>query len=162
MYAQTVGDTIKCKRCNITLTYHEHDNKYKCHYCGYTETRENNKCKNCETGEYKQIGIGTESLEEKIKEMFPTATTIRMDLDTTKHKESHEKILKHGHENILERFKNGEADILIGTQMITKGHHFPNVTLSAVILADSMINFESYRAGEVAYQNIVQVIRKIW
>ena len=154
MYAQTVGDTIKCKRCNITLTYHKNDNKYKCHYCGYTEIRENNKCKNCEIGEYKQIGIGTESLEEKIKEMFPTATTIRMDLDTTKHKVSHEGILK--------KFNDENINILIGTQMITKGHHFPNVTLSAVILADSMINFESYRAGEVAYQNIVQVIRKIW
>ena len=140
MYAQIAGDTIKCKRCNITLTYHKHDNKYKCHYCGYTET-----------GEYKQIGIGTESLEEKIKEMFPTATTIRMDLDTTKHKVSHEEILK--------KFNDENINILIGTQMITKGHHFPNVTLSAVILADSMINFESYRAGEVAYQNIVQVIR---
>ena len=154
MYAQTAGDTIKCKRCNITLTYHKHDNKYKCHYCGYTEIRGNNKCKNCEIGEYKQIGIGTESLEEKIKEMFPNATTIRMDLDTTKHKVSHEEILK--------KFNDENINILIGTQMITKGHHFPNVTLSAVILADSMINFESYRAGEVAYQNIVQVIRKIW
>ena len=154
MYAQTAGDTIKCKRCNITLTYHKHYNKYKCHYCGYTEIRENNKCKNCETGEYKQIGIGTESLEEKIKEMFPTATTIRMDLDTTKHKVSYEEILK--------KFNDENINILIGTQMITKGHHFPNVTLSAVILADSMINFESYRAGEIAYQNIVQVIRKIW
>ena len=86
--------------------------------------------------------------------MFPTATTIRMDLDTTKHKVSHEEILK--------KFNDENINILIGTQMITKGHHFPNVTLSAVILADSMINFESYRAGEVAYQNIVQVIRKSW
>lgn len=142
------GEVIKCKRCNIALTYHKEDDTLKCHYCGYTKKNQT-ICDNCGSI-IKNIGIGTQKLQEMIQKEFPNATTIRMDLDTTKTKLSHEEI--------LEKFKNENIDILIGTQMITKGHHFPNVTLSVVVLADTMLNFDSYRSSETAFQNIVQVL----
>lgn len=142
------GEVIKCKRCNIALTYHKEDDTLKCHYCGYTKKNQT-ICDNCGSI-IKNIGIGTQKLQEMIQKEFPNATTIRMDLDTIKTKLSHEEI--------LEKFKNENIDILIGTQMITKGHHFPNVTLSVVVLADTMLNFDSYRSSETAFQNIVQVL----
>lgn len=114
------GFTLKCKRCNISLTYHEHWNSLKCHYCGY-ETKNVTVCPNCSSQNIKFFGTGTEKLEAYIKEIFPRATTIRMDVDTVNKKNSHE--------DILNKFKNEGIDILIGTQMVVKGHHFPNVTL---------------------------------
>ena len=114
------GHTIKCKRCNISLTYHKNTSKLQCHYCGY----ENNLmevCPKCNSKNIKHFGTGTEKIEEQIKKIFPEATTIRMDIDTVGTKNSHE--------NILNEFKEKNINILIGTQMVVKGHHFPNVTL---------------------------------
>ncbi len=114
------GYTVKCPNCDITLTYHMYGNKLKCHYCGY-ETFPAKTCPNCNSNKIKYFGTGTQKLEDEVKKIFPNASTIRMDIDTVSK--------KNGHEEILSKFKDENIDILIGTQMIAKGHHFPNVTL---------------------------------
>ena len=142
------GFTAKCKNCNITLTYHKNRNKLKCHYCGF-ETNNITECPVCHSKNVRYFGAGTQKLEEEVKKMFPDVSTIRMDVDTVTKKNSHEQI--------LEKFKNENIDILIGTQMVVKGHHFPNVTLVGVIAADSSLNIEDYRAGERTFQILTQV-----
>ncbi len=142
------GYTVKCKRCNISLTYHEHTNSLKCHYCGY-EIKNINICPNCKSKNIKYFGTGTEKLEKEIQNIFPKARTIRMDIDTVTKKNSHE--------DILNKFKNENIDILIGTQMVVKGHHFPNVTLVGVIAADNSLNIEDYRANERTFAILTQV-----
>lgn len=114
------GYTAKCKNCNISLTYHKFENKLKCHYCGF-ETDSLKECPECKSRNIKYFGTGTQKLETEIRNIFPGASTIRMDIDTVTRKNSHEEILN--------KFKNENIDILIGTQMVVKGHHFPNVTL---------------------------------
>jgi len=142
------GFTLKCKRCNISLTYHEYWNTLKCHYCGF-ETKNVSICPNCKSKNIKYFGTGTEKLETEIKKIFPNASTIRMDIDTISKKNSHE--------DILNRFKNDNINILIGTQMVVKGHHFPNVTLVGVIAADNSLNIEDYRANERTFDILTQV-----
>lgn len=142
------GYTLKCKRCNISLTYHEYTNTLKCHYCGY-EINNVTTCPSCKSKNIKFFGTGTEKLENEIKKLFPQATTIRMDVDTVTKKNSHE--------TILNKFKNDNIDILIGTQMVVKGHHFPNVTLVGVIAADGSLNMNDYRANEITFQILTQV-----
>ena len=142
------GYTVKCKNCNITMTYHLEENRLKCHYCGY-ETKNILLCPECGSNRVKYFGMGTQKLEQEIHRMFPNATTIRMDIDTVSKKNSHEQILT--------KFKNENIDILIGTQMIVKGHHFPNVTLVGVIAADSNLNMDDYRASERTFQVLTQV-----
>ena len=142
------GFTAKCKRCNISLTYHNKENILKCHYCGYE--RENFViCPSCGSKNIKHFGTGTQKLEDLIAKEFPNAKTIRMDIDTVSKKNSHE--------DILNKFKNDNIDILIGTQMVVKGHHFPNVTLVGVITADGSLNFGDYRANENTFDLLVQV-----
>ena len=142
------GYTVKCKRCNIALTYHKEDNKLKCHYCGY-EQKIVTECPECHSKNIKYFGAGTQKLEDEIKKCFPEATTIRMDIDSVSKKNSHEEI--------IEKFKNENIDILIGTQMVVKGHHFPNVTLVGVITADSNLNMGDFRASEKTFQTLTQV-----
>ena len=142
------GYTAKCKNCDITLTYHLKENKLKCHYCGY-ETNALTVCPECGGKNIRYFGTGTQKLEEQIKTMFPDATTIRMDIDTVTKKNSHE--------DILNSFKKDGIDILIGTQMVVKGHDFPNVTLVGVIAADSSLNIDDYRAHERTFQTLTQV-----
>ena len=142
------GYTVKCKNCNISLTYHKYDGKLKCHYCGYEEPL-TTVCPECGSNKIRYFGTGTQKLENEIKKEFPTASTIRMDIDTVTKKNSHEQI--------LESFKNDNIDILIGTQMVVKGHHFPNVTLVGVIAADSSLNIDDYRASERSFQTLTQV-----
>ena len=142
------GYTLKCKNCNITMTYHLKTNKLKCHYCGY-EQNNISICPECKSHNIKYFGTGTQKLEQEIQKIFPKATTLRMDIDTVSKKNSHEKI--------LEQFKNENVDILIGTQMVVKGHHFPNVTLVGVIAADSSLYIEDYRANERTFQILTQV-----
>ena len=142
------GYVAKCKNCNIALTYHSKENKLRCHYCGY-ETNPYNTCPDCKSKNIKYSGSGTQKLEEEINKIFPQAKTIRMDVDTVTKKNSHE--------DILNRFKNENIDILIGTQMVVKGHHFPNVTLVGVIFADGSLNIDDYRANERTFQILTQV-----
>ena len=142
------GYVAKCKNCNISLTYHKKEEKLKCHYCGYEE--EIHKiCPECGSKKIKYFGTGTQKLELEINKIFPTASTIRMDIDTVTKKNSHEEI--------LEKFNKDKIDILIGTQMIVKGHHFPNVTLVGVVSADGSLNIDDYRASERTFDILVQV-----
>ena len=142
------GYTLKCKSCNISLTYHKKEEKMKCHYCGHQEEVAK-ICPECGSKRIKYFGTGTQKLEQEINTIFPKASTIRMDIDTVSKKNSHEEILN--------KFKNENIDILIGTQMIVKGHHFPNVTLVGIIAADSSLNIDDYRAEERTFDLIVQV-----
>ena len=148
LMCQDCGHTFKCNRCDITLTYHKVENKLKCHYCGeeYQIPRE---CPQCGSKNIKYIGAGTQKLEEQIKELFPMASTIRMDIDTVSKKNSHEMI--------LDKFRKENINILIGTQMVVKGHHFPNVTLVGAIFADTSLNIGDFRANERTFQTLTQV-----
>lgn len=142
------GFVAKCKNCNIALTYHQDENKLMCHYCGL---KYNNftLCPVCKSPYIKHFGIGTEKVESFIKQIFPDASVIRMDLDTTSKRESHEFLLK--------KFRDENIDILVGTQMIAKGHDFPNVTLVGVIAADISLNVNDYRASERTFNLLTQV-----
>ncbi len=142
------GYVAKCHNCNISLTYHMSENKLKCHYCGY-ESPVIRECPECHSTKIKYFGTGTQKLENEIHKLFPTASTIRMDMDTVTKKNSHEEILND--------FKQNHIDILVGTQMVVKGHHFPNVTLVGVVTADSNLNLEDYRSTERTFQTLVQV-----
>lgn len=142
------GYTVKCKNCNISMTYHSYENKLKCHYCGYEEKLVKT-CPECGSDKIRYFGTGTQKLEQEIHKQFPNAKTIRMDVDTVTKKNSHEEILS--------KFKNEDIDILIGTQMVVKGHHFPKVTLVGVIAADSSLNIDDYRATERTFQILTQV-----
>ena len=142
------GYTVKCENCNVSMTYHGYENKLKCHYCG-AEKQVVTICPECGSKKIRYFGTGTQKLEQEIKKQFPNSTTIRMDIDTVSKKNSHEEILN--------RFKDENIDILIGTQMVVKGHHFPNVTLVGVIAADSSLNINDYRANERTFQILTQV-----
>ena len=142
------GYTVKCKNCDISMTYHSYENKLKCHYCGYEE-KLMKTCPECGSDKIRYFGTGTQKLEQEIHKQFPNAKTIRMDVDTVTKKNSHE--------DILNKFKNEDIDILIGTQMVVKGHHFPKVTLVGVIAADSSLNIDDYRATERTFQILTQV-----
>lgn len=144
------GHTIKCKNCDITLTYHANSKKLKCHYCGYEEEIAK-ECPECHSKNIKYFGAGTQKLEEQIHLLFPEASTIRMDVDTVTKKNSHEEILN--------KFKKDNINILIGTQMVVKGHHFPNVTLVGVIAADTSLNIDDFKANEHTFQILTQVAR---
>lgn len=144
------GYTVKCKNCNISMTYHSYEKKLKCHYCGYEE-KVVSECPVCHSDKIRYFGTGTQKLEQEIQKQFPKASTIRMDIDTVTKKNSHEEILN--------QFKKEEIDILIGTQMVVKGHHFPKVTLVGVIAADSSLNIDDYRANERTFQILTQVAR---
>ena len=142
------GYTVKCNKCNVTMTYHSDDNRLKCHYCGY-ERKNVTVCPECGSKNIRYFGTGTEKLEAEIHKIFPSASTIRMYVDTVTKKNSHEMI--------LDKFKNENIDILIGTQMVVKGHHFPNVTLVGVIAADSSLFIDDYRSNERTFQILTQV-----
>ena len=142
------GYTAKCNKCNVTLTYHIKQDKLKCHYCGY-ERKNFEKCPECGSSNIRYFGTGTQKLETQINKLFPSAKTIRMDIDTVTKKNSYE--------DILNKFRDENIDILIGTQMVVKGHHFPNVTLVGVIAADSSMYMSDYRSNERTFQLLTQV-----
>ena len=142
------GEAVKCKNCDITLTLHKGINAYKCHLCGYTRASVA-KCDICGASSIKQLGLGTEKIEEMVKNLFPDARVARMDRDTTKRKGTLVKILKD--------LRDRNIDILVGTQMVAKGHDFPNITLVGIICADLSLNFPDFRAGETTFQILAQV-----
>ncbi|GHS94802.1 primosomal protein N' [Bacteroidia bacterium] len=140
--------TPKCKYCDISLSYHKQANHLTCHYCGRIY-RLPGKCPECENTELKHWGFGTEKIEDEIHELFPEISVARMDSDTTRSKKSSEEIIS--------RFESGETQILIGTQMISKGLDFEKVSLAGILSADSLMNFPDFRAYERAYQLMAQV-----
>lgn len=142
------GHVFRCDRCDISLTYHKYKNKGVCHYCGKEEVIPD-KCPECGNKNISPIGIGTEKIELYLKEKFPDYKILRVDKDTTSKKGQLEKILN--------SFNSGQADILIGTQILSKGHDFDNVTLVGIISADMMLNYPDYRAFESTFQLITQV-----
>ena len=142
------GETIKCPNCDIPLTYHKNGNKLNCHYCNYT-TYKPKKCTNCNSENINEFGIGTEKLEEEINKLFSKAKTIRMDIDTTRKKGSHNRIITD--------FRNKKYNILIGTQMIAKGLDFEDVTLVGVVNGDATLNIPDFRSGERTYCLLNQV-----
>ena len=145
---RSCGQSIRCPNCEVALTYHLEGNRLVCHYCGFhSETRL--KCPSCGRKGVKAYGFGTEKLEQELKDMFPEARVARMDTDSTRKKGQAFQILK--------KFGEHEIDILVGTQMITKGYDFPRVTLVGVIAADLSLGFPDFRAGERTFQILSQV-----
>ncbi len=142
------GYVASCPQCSIALTYHKAEETLNCHYCGY-ETKVLKECPECRGHHVKYFGAGTQKLEDEIKKTFPTASIIRMDVDTTTKKGSHEKI--------LDTFSKEKTDILLGTQMVSKGLDFPNISLVGVIAADMSLNIDDYRASERTFDLITQV-----
>lgn len=142
------GYVFKCPNCDISLTYHQQSSHLNCHYCG-SSVEAPSICPQCGSKYVKYFGIGTERVERDIKKFFPKARTLRMDFDTTRKKNSYE--------YIYENFKNRNADILIGTQMIAKGLDFENVTLVGIIAADLSLNMPDFRANERTFQIVTQV-----
>lgn len=138
----------KCKNCDVSLTVHKYLNKLTCHYCGYTENIPQ-ICPVCKTPNLENKGFGTEKIEDEIKEIFPSAKVGRMDTDTTRNKNAYDKIIAD--------FEQGKIDILVGTQMISKGLDFERVSLVGILNADNMMNFPDFRAHERAFQLMTQV-----
>ena len=143
---RSCGYVVKCPHCDVSLTYHK-GGRLVCHYCGFERDQIQN-CPECGSPYIGGFRAGTQQVEQVVRKMFPRARTLRMDADTTKGKE--------GHEQILRSFSGGEADVLIGTQMIVKGHDFPRVTLVGVLAADVSLYASDYRAAERTYQLLVQ------
>ncbi len=142
------GESVRCKNCDITLTFHKGINAFKCHLCGFTKAAVS-ECTNCGSPSIKTLGMGTEKIEAGVKKLFPEAKIARLDRDTTTRKGSLLKILK--------GVRNHDTDILIGTQMVAKGHDFPNITLVGIICADLSLSFPDFRASEHTFQLLAQV-----
>ncbi|WP_270181822.1 primosomal protein N' [Alkalihalobacillus sp. CinArs1] len=142
------GFVVECPHCDISLTYHKINGTMRCHYCGFEEPLPSS-CPECESEHIRFFGTGTQRVEEELTKILPEARVVRMDVDTTRRKGSHEKLLTH--------FGEGKADILLGTQMIAKGLDFPNVTLVGVLAGDAMLHIPDFRASEKTFQLLTQV-----
>lgn len=145
---RSCGYTMKCPECNIALTFHSKNERLICHYCGFT-VKNPEACPSCQSKSIRHFGVGTQKIEEEIKSRLPESSVLRMDMDTIN--------FKNAHEEILNRFKNENINIMVGTQMIAKGHDFPNVTLVGVLAADGMLNTGDFRANERTFQLLTQV-----
>jgi len=142
------GEAVRCRNCDITLTFHKHIHAFKCHLCGFSKAAVS-QCATCGSSSIKTLGVGTEKIEDGVKKLFPEARTARLDRDTTTRKAS---LL-----GILKGLRNHDIDILIGTQMVAKGHDFSNITLVGIICADLSLSFPDFRAGEQTFQLLAQV-----
>lgn len=145
---ENCAHVLQCKNCDISMTYHRNRNHLRCHYCGYTAGIPH-QCPACKSHQIKSLGFGTEKLEDDLSLMFPELTVQRMDLDTTRKKKAYE--------NIIGAFEDGETDILVGTQMVTKGLDFANVGLVGIMNADTLLFFPDFRSHEKAFQMLAQV-----
>ncbi len=148
LQCRVCGHVPNCNKCDVSLTYHKRAHQLKCHYCGYASNPPQT-CDACGSSDVKQVGFGTEKIEEELEIFFPEAVIKRMDLDTTRSKNAYQKIIY--------EFEERNIDILVGTQMVTKGLDFDNVSLVGVISADQMINFPDFRSFERAFQLMTQV-----
>ena len=142
------GYVMKCPNCDISLTYHKTNNMLRCHYCGYA-TNYPKVCPECKEEALRDLGVGTEKIEEEVKSLFGNSKVLRMDVDTTSKKNAHQKI--------IESFGKGEANILIGTQMVAKGLDFPNVTLVGVLNTDTSLMIPDFRSSEATFDLLSQV-----
>lgn len=142
------GHALRCPECDVALTYHAEEGRMRCHYCNH-EAAVPETCPKCGSTYIRYFGAGTEKIEREVMRLFPEARVVRMDLDTTR--------TKRAHESIVNRFRGGEYDILVGTQMVAKGHDFPGVTLVGVVSADTCLNLPDYKAGERTFQLLTQV-----
>jgi primosomal protein N' (replication factor Y) len=145
---ENCAHVVQCKDCDISMTYHRYRNHLRCHYCGYT-TGVPHQCPACKSHQIKSLGFGTEKLEDDLSLMFPELKVQRMDLDTTRKKKAYE--------NIISAFEDGETDVLVGTQMVTKGLDFANVGLVGIMNADTLLFFPDFRSHEKAFQMLAQV-----
>jgi len=145
---RSCGYTLRCIHCDISLTYHKTNHTARCHYCGYT-IRQPDHCPECQSEHIRYFGTGTQKVEEELARLFPGIRVIRMDVDTTSRKGAHEELLG--------RFRAGQGDVLLGTQMIAKGLDFPRVTLVGVIAADTSLWLPDFRAAEKTFQLLTQV-----
>ncbi len=144
----TCGHSPQCSNCDVSLTYHNHKNQLRCHYCGYNMAMLQ-QCMACHSTELSTKGFGTEQIEKELQELFPENNIARMDQDTTRG--------KYGYEKIINRFEQGEIDIMVGTQMLSKGLDFRNVSLVGIMNADNLLNFPDFRAHERSFQLMQQV-----
>lgn len=145
---KSCGHTPYCPNCDVALTYHQLTRQLKCHYCGHAQAKPN-QCYQCKSPELESKGVGTELIEEELVRIFPSKKIARMDVDSMRK--------KHAFEKLIHAFQNREVDMLVGTQMVTKGLDFEHVKLVGIIRADSLLNFPDFRAHERAFQRIVQV-----
>ncbi|MFK7695289.1 primosomal protein N' [Paenibacillus sp. HJGM_3] len=145
---RSCGFVVQCPHCDIAMTYHQVSRTMRCHYCGRSEP-EPRVCPSCDSEHIRYFGTGTQKVEEELGKLFPGIRVIRMDVDTTAEKGAHEKLLT--------RFRNRQADVLLGTQMVAKGLDFPDVTLVGVIAADTVLNLPDFRAAEKTFQLLTQV-----
>lgn len=148
LVCENCGHIPPCNNCDISLTLHKHKGQLRCHYCGYTQYNIH-ACDQCGSYSLRKAGIGTEQIEEQARELFPDARIARMDLDTTRG--------KHSYHKLISQFENREIDLMVGTQMISKGLDFEHVTLVGVMLADHLLSFPDFRTHERAYQLLTQV-----
>jgi primosomal protein N' (replication factor Y) len=150
LLCQDCGASVRCVQCDLALTFHKGESALRCHLCGYEVSPPPKCCPACKQDRpLKFKGVGTEQIERSLHALFPDIRTLRIDADTTKHKGSHQRLLR--------EFATGKADVLIGTQMIAKGLHFPQVTLVGVLNSDATLNLPDFRASEIAFQLITQV-----
>ncbi|MEN9838991.1 MAG: hypothetical protein RL177_470, partial [Bacteroidota bacterium] len=148
MQCESCGHTPECPNCSVTLTYHRAAETLRCHYCGHSE-RATRRCGSCGKPDIQEQGSGTQKVEEELQDLFPKARLLRMDRDTTSKRDSHARILT--------TFGSGGADILVGTQLVSKGLDFPNVTVVAVVQSDTELAFPSYKSAERMFQLLTQV-----
>ncbi len=148
LLCRACGEDMRCEDCGLPRTYHRRDRRLVCHYCG-SMLPAPKVCPNCKEEALEAIGAGTERVEEDFKELFPEVSVDVLDRDTARR--------PGGPAAVLERFDRGEIQVLIGTQMVSKGHHFPNVALTAVLAADAYLSFPDFRAVERTYNLLVQV-----
>jgi primosomal protein N' (replication factor Y) len=151
MLCRNCGNVRKCPTCEVSLVYHKNKNKLKCHHCGYEEVHLD-QCRVCKSKKIKAVGFGVELVKEELEKTFKGIKVLRLDQDALK---------DNTHDEILTAFKNGRANILLGTQMVSKGHHFTNVNLVLVMLADQMLKLNSYLANEKTYNLITQHVGRI-
>ena len=142
------GHVVMCKNCDVSLTFHRVGDRLKCHLCGY-ERASPQSCEKCKSRQLHFTGVGTQRVELELKALLPEVGVLRMDADTTSGKD--------GHRRVLEEFSTGQYPILLGTQMVTKGHHFPNVNLVGVVSAEDGLNFPDFRSAERTFQQLTQV-----
>ncbi|MCI5073345.1 primosomal protein N' [bacterium] len=143
------GESQKCQHCSVALTYHKKSQSYECHYCGFSKPKQS-RCGQCQQGKVIHLGLGTEAVELELQRYFPDANIARMDRDILKK--------KNAHKDLLQQLAYGQIDILVGTQMVTKGLDIENVTLVGVLLADQSLHFPDFRAAETTFALLTQVI----